>query len=393
MSPTLRFGLPVASLVFLWFFYREIPILFSSLMLSMGLFYLLNPFVDFLESRSIRRGVATSLTLLAMFIGLYVLWVRIAAVTADLKSRIDVNEFQKNMVNTLHRAAVWGEEQAPILKKWLEPPAPVEPVAEKKPSPSATKGRSATPKPAEPPPPPPPTLRERIDRYVGMTLEKEFIDVLVGLARRAPTVLFTAILTLYFTFFLLKDGHKFKKTIIEWIPNRYFEPSLKFFYEMNRRLRSYLVSMALDCLLIGLLVGLGSAAVGAPYPVVFGVVAGLCNTIPLLGPLLYGAICLFITIGSGESSAVILGFLGVFLISRLCDDFVLAPLIYGKSHHLHPIAIVTAVLLGEHFAGVWGMFLAVPIVSSLALALSIAEEITEGEDLPALPPSVFKPFA
>ncbi len=93
-------------------------------------------------------------------------------------------------------------------------------------------------------------------------LEKQFRELVPDLAMKLLGFIPNLVLIPYFTFFFLKDGHSLKKTIIRWIPNRFFEPALKFFYEMDRRLRSYLLNTFLDCLLVGLLVGAGSAIAG-----------------------------------------------------------------------------------------------------------------------------------
>ena len=359
LSPWVKFGLPGAGIVLLWLLYRGMPVLFTSLMLSWGLFYVLNPLVEFLESHSLRRGAASALVLLGLMVVFYIMWLRLLNVSVDLRAKVDLDEFQRNLIDRAHRVLIWAQEQAPMINRF-------------------TKEIS---------------MPDRMGAFVDTQIRKYAHSFAFEGFILAGKFLLGTILTAYFTFFFLKDGRAFKKTVVRWIPNRYFEPALKFFYEMDRRMRSYLLSMLLDCGLVGLLVGIGSALVGAPYPVVFGLIAFALNTIPLVGPLFYGAICLIITIGAGKPSEVILGFIGVFVLSRLCDDLIFMPTIYGKSHKIHPVLIVGVVLLGEHFAGAWGMFLAVPITSIILLGMKIAREISEGEDMTPLPPSAFTPFA
>lgn len=184
-----------------------------------------------------------------------------------------------------------------------------------------------------------------------------------------------------------------EKTVIEWIPNRYFEPALKFFYELDRRMRAYLQSLLLDCVLVGLLMTLGCFIIGVPYPTVMGVIAMLLNSIPLLGRLAYGSLGLLITIGVGSTPDIILGYGMVFALSWACDDFIFQPAIYGKSAHLHPVMVVAAVFVGESVAGVWGMFLCIPILSILLLGMGIIREISRGEDPAPIPAWAFMPYA
>ena len=81
------------------------------------------------------------------------------------------------------------------------------------------------------------------------------------------------------------------------------------------------------------------------------------------------------------------------MLSRVLDDLVFIPTIYGKSHHIHPVVVLCAVLIGETAAGIWGMFLAIPILSILFLGIHIVREISVGEEATPLPPSAFAPFA
>jgi predicted PurR-regulated permease PerM len=382
-SKWVKIGVPLVSFGIFWILYSEAPLLFSSLILSTGLYYLLNPLVDYLESHSLKRGVASLLVLLALGLVFYLVWLRFVSFSADLKNQVDPAAFQRNLLTRVESAVLWAERKAPMLKSYLHPENAAETrTRARKPLSQEEAARVESQK-----------VRTLIEEKFKLLTQKFFVEEAPDLARKIVALLPNLILIPYFTFFLLKDGRLFKKTIIEWIPNRYFEPSLKFFFEMSRKMRAYLQSLMIDCFLVGVIVGTGSAIVGAPYPIVFGVVAFILNSIPLLGPLVYGAICILITVAAGKPGDVVLGMTAVFVLSRLLDDLVLIPLIYGKSHHLHPVLVVCAVLLGESLAGVWGMFLAIPVASILLLGLGILREISKGERTPPLPASAGWPFA
>jgi predicted PurR-regulated permease PerM len=383
----------VLAIVFglLWLLYHEASILFSSLMIAWGCFYFLSPIVDFLESLSIRRGAACVLVLIGVSVIAYASWLWVMNHKEDILGKVDIERFQNTLKNRVQEAVIWVGNELPGLKKYMGPAAKTAISAEETVVIKIPKKKDAkilTIEPAAHGTESTKALPDQIDEFT----QKQIKENAPGLAMKVFGFIPSLILVPYFTFFFLKDGRSFKKTLIQWIPNRYFEPALKFFYEMDRRMRSYLLCTLLDCMLVGLLVGIGSAFVGAPYPALFGLLAFLLNSIPLIGPLIYGAICLIVTIGEGSPTDVIVGYLAVFLLSRICDDFIFTPSIYGKSHHLHPVAVVCAVLIGERIAGAWGMFLAIPVVSILGLAVTIIREISIGEDNnPA--PRISHPFA
>jgi predicted PurR-regulated permease PerM len=387
-SKWVKFGLPLIGLTCFWLLNHEAPLLFTSFMISWGLYYLLNPMVDYLERHSIRRGLASIIILFGFILIIYVVWLRFLTFSSDLRTKVDLDTFQRNIVNRLQSVGLWLENKVPTVKRYIQPEAE---SVEKTGAGNSKKVIIRTQQELDQLEAV--KLRTVIEEKLNSVIKKIIFEEAPDLLRTILGLIPNLILIPYFTFFFLKDGRFFKKTMIEWIPNRYFEPALKFFFEMSRRMRSYLQSTLLDCLLVGVFVGIGSYFVGAPYPVVLGTIAFIFNTIPLLGPLIYGAICIVIPVAAGKSTDVIIGSIGVFVISRIFDDLFFTPVLYGKSHHLHPVVVVCSVLLGESIAGAWGMFLAIPITSLLILGASIIREISIGEDAKPLPDSFAAPFS
>lgn len=366
-----------AGLVLLWLIYRNTTLLFTSLVVSVALYYTLGPIVDFLESHSINRTAGSILLLFFLIFLIWLAWFRVVAVGLDIQNKIDVEVFQKNLVLQTEKATSWIECKIPSLKRIYETKGHVTNLAHAESRLDASELAPAI------------SLAERI---AGL-LEKEIVSRIPDAIRTLAAALPNLILIPYMTFFLLRDAKQLRRALIVWVPNRYFEASMMFLYELDRRMQTYLQALFLDCLLVGLLVGIGSAIVGAPYPIAFGLIAFVLNSIPLLGPLLYGAICTFITIGAGKPPEVVFGFLGLFALSRVCDDLIIVPTIYGRSQHIHPIAVVAAVLLGEALAGAWGMFLAIPITAILLLGIDIFRELSTADTGAEIPPWAFKPFA
>ncbi len=364
-SPWMQFGLPLLGLAALWFFWDQTPLLFTSLIVSWGLFYVLNPMVDYLEGHALNRMAASATVMVGLVLAMWLAWSNLVGLAVDLRDKIDMDVFQKNLLVYAERVILRADRDGPLIHQYFERRA-----LKEAPSPSAAAPSQGG-------------MPEELDRRLKEMLDRQVVELVPRVLKTLAGFLPNLILIPYFTFFFLKDGRQFKKTIVSWIPNRFFEASLKFLYEMDRNIRSYLQGTLLDCMLVGLFVGVGCALVGAPYPLVFGIISGVLNSIPLLGPMLYGGVCLLLIIGAGKPATVVpvvFGFSGVFVLSRIFDDLIVTPAIFGKSHHLHAIAVVCVVLLGSAIAGAWGMFLAIPVTSIVFLAIRIIREISLGEE-------------
>ncbi len=163
-------------------------------------------------------------------------------------------------------------------------------------------------------------------------------------------------------FFLLKDADSFRRSALQMLPQgRLRWRGDEFFQDVNSTLAAYIRAQLIACLLIGVLCTAGFMLIGVRYALVLGVIAGLLEFIPLVGPLVVMLIA--ITVASFYSvNQVILVFLFLGVL-RIVHDYVTYPRIIGSGIHLHPLAVILSILAGHELAGVAGIFLAIPVIA------------------------------
>jgi len=135
---------------------------------------------------------------------------------------------------------------------------------------------------------------------------------------------------------------------------------------MNDVLAAYIRAQLLACALIGIVCGVVFTILGVPYPVLLGVIAGVLEFIPLVGPFLAAVIATVVAAFHAPMLALrVVGFLAAL---RLVHDFVVYPRLVGRRlHHLHPFAVVIAGLAGVELGGVVGLFVAVPAAAMMSV--------------------------
>jgi predicted PurR-regulated permease PerM len=206
-------------------------------------------------------------------------------------------------------------------------------------------------------------LRQRIDQSVlaadGAAVEyaRGSLMALVGALSYVPWL----VLIPFIAFFLLKDAAGFRRTIVIALPHRIRLRAHRLFEALNATLAAYIRAQLLACLLVGSLCGFGFAILGIPYPVVLGVLAGVLEFIPLVGPLLLAIVASIVA--ALHAPVLVLWALGFLGVLRLLEDYVIYPRLIRRGIQLHPLAVIVAVLTGAELDGVAGMFLAVPIVA------------------------------
>jgi len=212
-------------------------------------------------------------------------------------------------------------------------------------------------------------LRHSIDQSVvgagdaAVGYARGSLGTALGLLSDIPWLLLVPI----FAFFLLKDATAIRRAIVTALPHRIQLRGHRLFEELNATLTAYVRAQLIACVLVGTLCGIGFALLGSPYPILLGILAATLEFIPLVGPLVLAAIAIGIAALHDPMLAV---WTTVFLaVIRGVEDYVIYPRLIVRTIHLHPLVIILAVLAGVELGGVAGIFIAVPIVALVTVAV------------------------
>lgn len=200
-------------------------------------------------------------------------------------------------------------------------------------------------------------------------IEEEQSSIIVALLNTLSTWL---LLPFVFIFLLFDDG-QITKFFIRMVPNNLFELVLSIVDEVDVAIGNYLRGTLIECSLVGMTLGFGLFLIGfeTDVAIAIGVVAGLTNAIPFLGP----AIGLGVGLGYGlvlEEINPILPFITIdnlfvaificVLIAQLLDNTVFQPIVLGSAVNLHPLVVIIGVMGGSVIFGFAGMLLAIPSI-------------------------------
>lgn len=164
-------------------------------------------------------------------------------------------------------------------------------------------------------------------------------------------------------FFFLKDVNVFRLAVLRAFPaGRWRIRAESVLQDVNSTLAAYTRAQLISCFLIGVICTTGFYALGLKYALLLGILAGIFEFIPLLGPATIGITVILTAAASDDPWKAL--YVAIFLILlRIIHDYVTYPRIVRGGIHLHPLAIILAVLAGEQVAGIPGVFLSIPIVA------------------------------
>lgn len=129
--------------------------------------------------------------------------------------------------------------------------------------------------------------------------------------------------------------------------------------EFLRIFSGYLKGQALDALLMGCLLSFGLWVIQVPLGISIGILAGIGNMVPYLGPFIAYALTIFFCLLEGKKKTLWISLLYLLLIQQLDGSFI-GPRLLGSKIQLKPVFILLAVWTGGTFFGPFGMVFAVP---------------------------------
>jgi predicted PurR-regulated permease PerM len=183
-----------------------------------------------------------------------------------------------------------------------------------------------------------------------------FIELLTGL-----------VLTLFVTFFVLKDGERIWAWLVKALPKDSRRRADNAGAAAWTALVSYMRGTTAVAAIHATFIGLALWLLGVPLLVPLIILVFLAAFVPLVGILVVGALAILVTLGTkGWIAAVIL--LGVFLLEHQIEGHLLQPLVVGRIVRLHPLAIILVLAVGGIVAGIAGAIFAVPTAAAISYA-------------------------
>jgi predicted PurR-regulated permease PerM len=185
----------------------------------------------------------------------------------------------------------------------------------------------------------------------------------LGLLGGLAGALLDGLLVLVLSFYLLLDSTRIHDNLVRLVPARW-RPQV-FFVEaaVGRVVGGYLRGQLIMALTVGVAAGVGCWLLGVPYPLVIGLLAGVFELVPMLGPILGAVPALLISLPQGFPQ--VLWVLLLFIAIQQVEANVIGPRITGHAVGLHPLGALLALIAGAELGGLGGALVAVPVAGIL----------------------------
>jgi predicted PurR-regulated permease PerM len=190
-------------------------------------------------------------------------------------------------------------------------------------------------------------------------------------------------LTVFFlTIFLLNEGDSFKRKFVRHLQTRGKQRlTVKILSDIERQIERFILVNVATSVFVGVVTGFALWGIGVRQPAVWGLFAGVMNIVPYFGPLVVTAVLSAVGLlqFGTVSGAALVG--GVTLTVTSIEGMVLTPHLLSRAGSLNHVAIFTALAFWSWAWGTAGMLLAVPMLMAFKAVCDHVEGLETMSDL------------
>lgn len=201
---------------------------------------------------------------------------------------------------------------------------------------------------------------------VGGAIAAQAVTVVVGLVSGIVDLFLVLIIALY----LLLDARRIRTSGLRILPARQREQLESVEAEVVRVFGAYVRGQLILAVIVGVAATIVLLLLGVPYALVLGIIAGMAELIPMLGPIL-GAVPA-VLVALFQPFPLVLWVVLAFIVIQQLESNLLVPRISGHAVGLHPLAAMLVLLVGFEVAGVVGALFAVPLAGIVWVFASTA---------------------
>ncbi len=169
-----------------------------------------------------------------------------------------------------------------------------------------------------------------------------------------------------FIFYFLVDKDLIKETILKMFPSSFRQNATNIINIIGRRIGGYVAAQAAAILSVAIVMTLGLVIFRIDYAIVLGLLTGVLDIIPVIGPAIALVVCLVSTYEAGMGA--ILAVIFVFALAQLIENNFVRPYAFGKLLNLHPIVIFLFIFVATKYLGVIGTLFA-PAIAAVVCVL------------------------
>ena len=193
-------------------------------------------------------------------------------------------------------------------------------------------------------------------------------SMIIYLSNIVSSITFGIVIVPLILFYLLRDILAFKENLYTFVSKERKKEFKEILEEIDHIISGFIRGRLIVCFIVGTLIGIGLYFLNLKFALIIGIVSGIFNFVPYLGPIVGVILALIFALGSPWW--VLLMIVVLFVLVNQIEAIFLNPNILGKELGLHPLTVIVSILICGQLLGILGVLMAVPLAAILKVLFS-----------------------
>ncbi len=196
---------------------------------------------------------------------------------------------------------------------------------------------------------------------LAQNIVNKSIDLTMNLAQICVFLIVFTMLVFYFAI----DKDYLEKKFVEFFPPDMKESAKNILNTIAFKVGAYVRTQVLSMISVGVMVMIGLAILKIKYAFLLGLISGVLDIIPIVGPTIALVAIVLVAYSAGWLKVILA--IVAFLIVQQLSNYVVRPFLFGKFMSLHPLTLFLALFIAQQFFGVVGVILSPAIASTICV--------------------------
>lgn len=199
--------------------------------------------------------------------------------------------------------------------------------------------------------------------------------IIIYLSNIVSSITFGIVIIPLILFYLMRDMVIFKENLYIFVSKGNKKEFKEVLEKIDHIVSGFIRGRIIVCFIVGTLIGIGLYFLNLKFALIIGIVSGIFNFIPYLGPIV--GVVLALIFALGQPWWILLMIVVLFVLVNQLEAIYLNPNILGKELGLHPLTVILSMLICGLLLGILGILVAVPLAAILKV-LAIRYLVQEG---------------
>lgn len=211
-----------------------------------------------------------------------------------------------------------------------------------------------------------PDYEELTERISGSDFFSDQLGEITDITLSVLETIFLVVLAPVIAFYVLLDLPTLRRKLMELIPGQHRAETAYVARQLGSAVGGFLRGQVVVALIVGVMTAGGFWLIDLPFWLLIGMIAGLLNIIPFVGPWVGGTLGVMVALATRDLQTAVWAGLVAVIVQQIDNHFV-SPSVLRVTVRLHPALIILGLIVGAALGGFWGLVLTVPVMASVKI--------------------------